>query len=181
MQIISFPTGAPDARSERMSFEDFYNTYYSMALFYAMKKISHADAEDLVSEVFVYCYEHFGEYDPAKSSYKTWLFIVLNSRLKNFYRDRRITADWSELENVLGQSEDDMCRAVYLEQLRDQLVAAVKQLPERQMKAVVWRYFQEKSFEEIADLLDTTPGNVRVMLTRAMDKLKKSGNLSRDL
>lgn len=173
MSILQFPQNQVFQETKALSFEDFYHEYYSNVLFYVMKKMnSRSDAEDLTGEVFLYCYEHFSEYDPTKSSYKTWLFLIVNSRLKNYYRDRKITADWSELENVLTDGDDDMGRAVYLEQLRDQLVAAVRKLPEKQMKAVVWRYFQEKSFEYIAEQLETTPGNVRVMLSRAMDKLE---------
>ena len=35
------------------------------------------------------------------------------------------------------------------------------------------RYFQEKEYDEIADALGTTAGNVRVILSRALDRLKK--------
>lgn len=174
MEIIPFPNKNSNTPQEKMSFEDFYNQFYSMAFLYAAQKLNNrADAEDLTSEVFMYCYEHYADYDPTKSSYKTWLFLILNSRLKNHYRDRKVHTDWSELENVLTMEGDDMERAIYLEQMRDQLVAAIRKLPEKQMKVVVWRYFQEKSFDYIAEQLQTTPGNVRVMLSRALNKLQE--------
>lgn len=161
-----------------LCFEDFYNENYSPALFYAVKKMSnfHA-AEDLVGEVFVYCYEHFGEYDPEKSSPKTWLYLILNSRLKNYYRDRKIHADWSDLENELYEDDDFMGKAVYLEQLKKQMMDVIGALPEKQQIVVIGRYYREESFAELAKKLDTTEGNVRVILSRA---IKKLGELCQD-
>ena len=49
----------------------------------------------------------------------------------------------------------------------------LRKLPERQQKAVVMRLFQQQDFSEIAAEMETTPGNARVILARALDKLEK--------
>ena len=72
----------------------------------------------------------------------------------------------------------DLERGVYLEQLHDALLAALERLPERQRRIVWLRYFENLPGEEIARQLGITPGNVRVLLSRALDRLSadKSGN-----
>ena len=67
----------------------------------------------------------------------------------------------------------DLDEGVYLEQLHTALMKAIKSLPERQQKIVMLRYFENCSSEEIADRLNISPGNVRVLLSRALDKLSK--------
>ena len=58
--LISFNGQQPD-------YETFYRDNYNRVLNYVYKKISHReDAEDLTAEVFVYCYRHYSDYDPAK-------------------------------------------------------------------------------------------------------------------
>lgn len=157
-----------------VSFEAFYRQYYLRIFNYINKKInSRSDAEDLTSEVFVYCYEHFNSYDPEKSSLSTWAFLVAGCRLKNYYRDKRNNTDISELENFLYEECDDLGRAVYLEQLRSHMASALKKLPEKQRRLVIMRYFEEKSFDYIAEELDISPGNARVILSRALDALEK--------
>ncbi len=156
-------------------FEQVYERYYFEVFRFIYKRLdNHHEAEDLTSEVFLYCYKNYDRYDPSKSAINTWLFLVAKSKLKTFYRDQKSHLDLSDFEDWLLADEYDMSRAVYLEQLRDFLAKQLKQLPEKQQQAIVMRYFQEKDFDEIAEALDTSAGNVRVMLTRAMAKLKQS-------
>lgn len=154
-------------------FESVYEDYYQAVLRYLLKHTGNMqDAEDLAAETFLYCYQNYNSYDPAKSSVPTWLYLVAGSRLKNHYRDKKEHVEISELEERLFVEESDMERAAWLEELRRMLAEQMQILPERQQKAIVMRYFQEKDFDEIASALDTTPGNVRVMLSRALDKLE---------
>lgn len=156
-----------------MPFEDFYMKYYSGVCHYLFKKIGNVhDAEDLASEAFIYCYKNYDRFDPKKSSASTWLYLIVNSRLKNFYRDRKEQVCIDELENVLPDETDDMGKAVYLEQMRDELAKAIQSLPEKQQIAIRMRYFEEKSFEEVAFALGTNISNARVILSRALDKME---------
>lgn len=158
---------------QKPDFEEVYETYYGPVLSYLRRKVTNPqDAEDLASEAFIYCYHHYGEYDPEKSAVSTWVYLVVNSRLKNFYRDRRDYTDISALENVLPDDSTDMDRALYLEQLRKMLADAIGQLPERQQQIVALSYFKQKTSNEIADMLGMTPGSVRTQLSRALDKLE---------
>lgn len=155
-------------------FDEFYKENYERVLYYIVKKIgSIYDAQDLAGEVFAYCYSHYGDYDPEKSSLTTWLYLIVNSRLKNHYRDSRT---YVELESVAGELSDetvDMDACIYLQQLRQQLDKALTQLPERQRRIVTMRYFEDRSNSEIARELGMTQVNVRVQLSRALDKLEK--------
>ncbi len=165
-------------KTEIPSYEDFYAQNYSRVLYYVKGKLaSPEEAEDLTSEVFLYCYSHYSDYDPAKSSLTTWLYLVVNSRLKNYYRDHVATCDLEEISFTLSDDTVDLDRGVYLEQLHSALMAALAQLPERQRQIVMMRYFENKSGEEIAERLGITPGNVRVLLSRAVDKLAANKNI----
>ena len=65
-----------------------------------------------------------------------------------------------------------MERAAYLEQLRSFLAERLANLPERQQQVIALRFFQEKDYAEIAEELGISAGNARVILSRALDKLK---------
>lgn len=163
--LISFNGQQPD-------YGTFYRDNYNRALNYVYKKISHKeDTEDLTSEVFLYCYRHYSEYDPSKGKLSTWLYLITNSRIKNYYRDHVISEDYDEISETLQDLGIDLDRGIYLEQLRDRLLHAISQLSERQQTIVKMRYFENRSGEEIAQQLGITPGNVRVLLSRAIDKL----------
>ena len=170
MTIIEFPL---KNRAAKPAFEDLYEEYYQPLLHYLYKKTGNMqDAEDLTSETFLYCYRSYDQYDPEKSAVSTWVYLVANSRLKNHYRDKREHVEISELENLLPAGETDMERAAYLEQLRSFLAERLANLPERQQQVIALRFFQEKDYAEIAEELGISAGNARVILSRALDRLK---------
>lgn len=160
---------------DNIEFEELYQKYYSGAVYYVTGKIGNReDAEDLVSEAFTYCYAHYAEYDSSKSAPQTWLYVVINSRLKNYYRDRKIMTDISELENVIPDDTPEMEKSIFLEEIRDTVAGALKALSERERRIVVMKYFLNKTSGEIADELGLSPVNARVLLSRALKKMQQS-------
>lgn len=155
-------------------FSDFYNGHYKQVVNYINKKIGNPhDAEDLASEIFMYCFSHYDSYDPAKSSLSTWLYMIVNCRIKNHYRDSRTYVDLESIVGVLPDETIDMDAPIYLQQLRHQMERALSRLPERQRRIVTMRYFEEKTNGDIAAELGMSQVNVRVQLSRALDALEK--------
>ena len=170
MNIIPFPG---TEKKGKLPFEQVYEKYYPEVLHYVQGKTAgYHDAEDLTGDIFLYCYRNYEKYDPTRSSLATWLYLIVNSRLKNYYRDRKEHVDFSELEDYLFDEETDMERSVYLEELRDCLSEKLLLLPEKQRKAIILRYFRDWDYSDIAKELDVSPGNARVMISRALDKLE---------
>lgn len=166
-------------KNQKPLFEDFYEANFNKVVQYIYKKLGNMqDSEDLASDVFVYCYSHYDSYDPEKSSLNTWLYLIVNSRLKNRYRDAKTYVDLEELVGVIPDETVDMDAGIYLQQLRTGLEQALKKLPERQRRIVTMRYFEDRSNAEIAEIMNMTQGNVRVQLSRALDVLE---NLCGDL
>lgn len=161
-------------KSAMPSFTDFYDQNYGRVVQYIYKKLGNLhDSEDLASEVFIYCYSHYDSYDPEKSSLNTWLYMIVNSRLKNHYRDTKQNIDLDSVAAFIPDTATDMDACVYMEQVSAQLMKAIDSLPERQRKIVIMSYFEEKTSAQIAETLNMTPGNVRVQLSRALDALEK--------
>ena len=161
----------------RGSFEEYYRKYYNVAVKYLYNKVQNVKtAEDLASEAFVSCYEKFAEFDPSKASFQTWLFVIINNKLKNHYRDNK---EYAELDEEICEESnfaDELAEASQLSYLRERLYEALLELPEIQKQIIIYKYFQNKNSNEIALLVNTTPGNVRVQLKRSIDKLKEFFN-----
>lgn len=160
-------------KREKEAFETYFDRYYAQAVGYVQKRLNHpADAEDLVMSVFLACYRNFDRFDPSKASFSTWLYVAIDNRLKNFYRDRRDTEELPETLSDPRAFQDEIEEAMRIGDLRAHLAEALEQLSEEQRRIVVLKYFYEKNATEIAALTDLAPGNVRVHLSRAMAKLR---------
>ncbi len=156
---------------KQRNFSEFYGQYYDRTVSYIEKRLRNIqEAEDLAEDVFLYCFAHYEEYDPEKSSRLTWLYVIINSRLKNAYRDRKYYVDLESVAGVLSDTSVDMDMCLYLEQVGHAVRKILEKLPSRQRKVIELRYFEERSSEEAAEIMQTTPGNIRVMLNRALKK-----------
>ncbi len=157
------------------SFEVFYQQYYPIALNSARRKISFIqDAEDVVCNTFLYCYEHYEEYDPDKAPIGAWLFMVLNSRIKNYYRDKKQMVSFDDgLENLIEEGEY-IEQGAQLKNLRSILADALTTLSPIQQRIVILKYFYDFSSIQIGEEVGMTSNHVRTMLSRALDKLEKN-------
>ena len=156
-----------------VAFEKLYNEYYFRVFRYAWKKVRNSeDAEDLAQTAFLYCYQHYEEYDERRASFGTWLFLVLNSRIKNYYRGKKDSVHIDEIIDILPD-ETDFDHAIELEEMRRQVMDALKACTPMQAKIVQHRYFQRKNTHEISLCTGLSEGNVRTQLSRALKKIKE--------
>ena len=162
------------------SFEEFYKQYYHIALSHTRKKIgSYEDAEDLVSNAFIYCYEHYDTYDPEKAPIGAWLFLIVNSRIKNYYRDRKefVLLEEGSPFDVQDRSADE--KAIELEELRAAIAKAIQKLPEMQQRMLILKYFYNYTSEQLGREFGLQPNHVRTMISRTVKKLERDDVLSR--
>lgn len=155
-------------------FEQFYLKYYSQVYGYILKKIvSEQTAEDLAMDVFYSVWDKFDSFDENKATFQTWLYVIVNNKLKNYYRDRKVSV---ELEDSLvgkDNQDDEVIEAVQLQYLREHLYVALNELNEIQRKIVIYKYFNDMNASEIAYHIGLSSGNVRVHLKRALDKIRQ--------
>lgn len=148
----------------RARFEELYATYAPDAVRIAFLLVGdRAHAEDLAQEAFVRVFGRFGELR-SDASFRAYLFRTLVNLSKNYFR-RRV------LERNAAQPAQALSRA--LPERDDELLSALKRLPERQRAAVVLRYCEDLSEHDTAQILGTTPKAVKSLVTRGLNALRE--------
>ncbi|MCQ2434202.1 MAG: sigma-70 family RNA polymerase sigma factor [Oscillospiraceae bacterium] len=159
---------------KRQMFEQYYQQHYKQIYDYIYRHVLNAHtAEDLAMDSFFAAFQKLETFDPEKASFGTWLYVIVNNKLKNCYRDKKISVDIDDCVIPLESFEDSVIAAEYLTGMRKALADALEVLPEKQQEIVVMRYFKNLNSTEIAEQLGMTAGNVRVTLNRSMAKLKE--------
>lgn len=158
----------------KLSFEEYFNSYYQQAFRYTLKKVSDTSvAEDITMDTFVACYRRFDSFDPQKAKFATWLYVALNNRIKNHFRDQKDTDSLDDHMDIADSQEDEMLQSIYLSEMRSALACAIETLNDIQKQIVIKKYFRNMTSNEIAEDVGSTPGNIRVQLTRAIKKLRE--------
>ena len=167
---------------------------YKDSIFYMVLKMvnNKDDAMDLTVETFGKAFENIERYKPD-FAFSTWLFRIATNNSIDFIRKKRLNV--VSIDSVVDDEGDDRPLQIKAETLNpeefsikkqqnEQLKLLVDKLPSRYKTLIILRYYDELSYEEIAQELDIPLGTVKAQLFRARDFLynilskKKKSNRS---
>ncbi len=127
------------------------------------------DFEDYYQEVCLQIWKSRNNFQ-ARSEWSTWVYrlslnvcMTLLKKQKN--KSQRIASD------KLPSDISDEPR-VFIDDSLEQLYAAIRQLSQVD-RGVILLYLEEKTYQEIADIIGTNPNNIGVRIKRIKVRLKK--------
>jgi RNA polymerase sigma-70 factor, ECF subfamily len=136
------------------------------------------DARDATQEVFLRVYKYLDRYKPEQDFFG-WLYRITVNVCRDFERKRRRTEDQltasvatGEFQDV-GTSENQEDEA-YLTQRREMIKRAIADLPEKERMSLVLRDLEGLTTEEVASIMNTRPATIRVQISSARAKIKRS-------
>ncbi len=155
--------------------EDAFNALYvrhsgKVFGYLRFRSASAEEATDLLQEVFVKIHKSKHLYNPSLPALP-WIFSVTHSVLVDGKRKTE------RKKEVFGFDFDQL--PVNEDQESSQLASVtplIQGLPENQNLALQMRFVDEKTFEEIARTLRTSPTNARQMISRGVKNLKRLVN-----
>ena len=103
--------------------------------------------------------------------------MILNSRIKNYYRDKKENVPWDDSLEKLIEGKDFLEQGAQIKNLRLILADALNSLQPIQRKIIILKYFYDYSSIQIAKEVGMEPNHVRTILSRALDKLEKNENI----
>jgi RNA polymerase sigma-70 factor (ECF subfamily) len=170
-------------KGERGAFDDLMRRYEKKVYNFAFRLCGNYDeANDVASETFVRVFNALGNFR-GDSSFITWLFrITTNVYLDEKKRQRARPAQ--SLEEIIELEETTVRRQIEdpsptpSEQVEhhervDMLQNAINSLPDYQRMMIVMYHTENRSYEEIAEMLDLPIGTVKSRLNRARLSLRE--------
>ncbi len=153
------------------------------AVFHIVNRIVHNDeiARDLVQETFMKAFSSLASYR-SEFRFSTWLYKIAANSSIDHLRKRRIQALSLDapVETGDGQMEIEVPDETHNPELvlvrkqqRISIDVAIDSLPHKYREVIVYRHKDDKSYEEIADLLGIPVGTVKARIFRARELLKR--------
>ncbi len=164
---VPVPTRQTTHAAEAAGFEAFYRREYPavVALAYALSGRTGA-AEDVAQEAFLVAHQHWatvGGYDKPGAYVRR---VVANMAVS---QGRRRAAEARALKRMVGRREAD---GSMLDPPDAQFWRAVRSLGGRQAQVLALHYLEDRSAEEIGEILGCAPATVRVHLHRGRAALE---------
>lgn len=166
---------------QQSAYGELMDRYRDSIYFMMLKMVKNSDdADDLTIEAFGKAFNRLEQYSPSYA-FSTWLFKIASNNCIDFIRKKRIQV--SSLDTGFSTENGEM---IYIDAksntldpeetyMQDQKIKhmrlLVSKLKPRYRELVEKRYFEELSYEEIAEELNLPLGTVKAQLFRARDFL----------
>src|SRR5690606_34009890 len=133
------------------------------------------EAEDAAQETFLRAYASLEQYNP-EHKFSTWLFSIANHHCIDRLRKRRVTwvsiEDNPVLENLEGEAPQPESEALNSEQGAE-VQTLLSQLEPEYRTPLILRYWEDYSYDEIAEAMELTVAAVKSRLFRARQQMAK--------
>lgn len=168
-------------KGKQAAYAELMDRYRDSIYFTMLKMVKNTDdADDLTIEAFGKAFNRLEQYSPS-FAFSTWLFKIASNNCIDFIRKKRIqvTSMDSGFSNSDGESIQIDARSSGLNpeetiiqgQRIDHMRLLVSKLKPKYRELVEKRYFEEMSYEEIAEEMNLPLGTVKAQLFRARDFL----------
>ncbi len=177
-------------KGDQLAYGELLGRYRDAIYFMLLKMVnSPTDAEDLTIEAFGKAFKNIDQYTP-NFAFSTWLFKIATNNCIDFIRKKRAShvsldqsmdGEESLAPSSLIQSDaPDPESTMIIQQKVFRMREIVSRLKPRYRKLVELRYFNEYSYEEIAEEMDIPIGTVKAQLFRARELLLNILNRSHE-
>jgi RNA polymerase sigma-70 factor (ECF subfamily) len=135
------------------------------------------DIDDLLQNIFIKVYRNINEYD-SSLLFSSWIYRISHNEMIDWYRREKRRATLSlddENHDIISKliTEEDHTTRFSNEEQRQHIIATLNTLDNKYKEILLLRFFEEKSYEEIADILRIPPGTVAIRINRAKKQLQK--------
>jgi len=166
---------------DQAAYAELMERYRESVYFMLLKMIKNTDdAEDLTIEAFGKAFNRLEQYSPSYA-FSTWLFKIASNNCIDFIRKKRVYL--TSMDHAYSNSDGDSVRidvesntldpeeVIIKAQKVKMMRLVVSKLKPRYKELIEKRYFQELTYEEIAQEMDLPLGTVKAQLFRARDFL----------
>ncbi|MFT4541600.1 MAG: RNA polymerase sigma-70 factor (ECF subfamily) [Planctomycetota bacterium] len=167
-------TLAGDPTAFQMLVERYQKRLFALVRHYTQ---SAAEVEDIVQETFLKAYSRLSSFQ-QNSSFYTWIYrIAVNTILDLLKRrGRSPVQNVEDPEGAAGQVEREVARPesrLEVEEISEITHAVLAEIPEIFRSVLILREFDDRAYQEIADMLGISIGTVESRLFRARGRFKQ--------
>jgi RNA polymerase sigma-70 factor (ECF subfamily) len=132
-------------------------------------------ARDLAQDTFISAWEKIASFQHT-GSFKNWIYRIATNKTLNFLEKEKRMVSSDNLESLQNSIESDSFtpdRRIEQSQMRQSIQEFVDTLPARQKLAFELRFYNELTFEEIAETTGNALGTVKTNYREAIGKLRQ--------
>ena len=163
------------AQQDAAAFAPLYDRYYEPIFRFIYRRApDESVAVDLCSQTFLKALQNLPRYQYRGVPFSAWLYRIASNEVAQYFRNSGKQRTVSLQERQVASVEAATYQGDTAHELQmSQLVKALDYLKEKDLQLIEMRFFEERPFKEIADVLGITESNAKVRTYRILKRLKK--------
>jgi RNA polymerase sigma-70 factor (ECF subfamily) len=160
-------------KGDQVAFTYLLDHYWNEVYGFMLKRTENeTDTEDIAIETFSKAFDKIATYNP-EFGFNTWLIAIAKNVHIDLLRKKKssLFIDLNEDEDrqayFVADNSNSAEDELIIEQNLAQLLQYIKQLKPAYQEVIQMRYFQEMSYQEMADQIDEPLNNIKIKLLRA--------------
>lgn len=169
-------------KGDQKAFESLLMKYRNLVYHVMYKMVRNPqEAEDLTQEAFIKAFNALASFK-EEFAFSTWLMKIATNNCIDFLRKRKLQTysideplqyKDQEVKIELPASDPTPEKRLLTAERKQMIDDAIDSLPPRYRQVIILRHKEEKSYEEIAELLELPLGTVKARIFRAREMLNK--------
>jgi len=167
---------------DQKAFETLLKKYRNLVYHVMIKMVRNPqEAEDLSQEAFIKAFNALASFN-EEFAFSTWLMKIATNncidylrkkKLRTYSIDEPIQYKEEQVQVELPDHDPTPEKQLLNEERRILINEAIQSLPPRYRHVIVLRHQEEKSYEDIAEILKLPLGTVKARIFRAREMLNK--------
>jgi|GEM_PF-106180 len=164
------------AQRDTRNFAKIYNRYFESVFIYINRRVGDEEiTADICSNVFFKCLNNLSKYRFQGLPFSAWLFKIALNEVNLYFRkeknkERLVSLKHEHLEVLIEEIELDFNES---ELRKNILVKLLEALSADEVVLLELRFFEGRSFKEMAYMLGLTDVNAKIKTYRIIEKMKK--------
>ncbi len=169
-------------KNNESAFLEIFNRYKGGLKVHVSKVVPSWDVEDVCMQTFLKAFLHIDSYNPEKGEFRTWLYTIgwntaldlagKKKREMDYMPTTSIEGDADSTVNVSTQ-EKPADEAISNQEDYDKLIGYINGLSPLYREIAIYRFIDEKDYNEIAQKTDLPLNTVKTRIRRAKEILQK--------
>ncbi len=144
-------------------------------------RVMQEDAEDLLQDIFIKVYRNLNGFN-QNLKFSSWIYRIAHNEILNYAYKKGKYSDFiqtdisdSDETSIIDKmpGTEDSNADFEAKQSHEKILSALMELPIKYREALVLRFFEDKSYNEISDILRKPDGTVATLINRAKRKFEK--------
>lgn len=162
------------SQADPEAFRPLYEKYFKRIFLFVHHRIGEkALSADITSQVFLKALLNINKFTLRGLPFSAWLFRIAINECHDFFRKHKRYRLVTMEEEMVDHLFEELTSETRLDDLRQKLPSILQKLSENELQIIELRFFEQRPFKEVADILGITETYAKVRVYRTLDKMKK--------